>query len=102
MFDEGEKNENARISKLPSSYGADFLPRVLLDPNENGSTIPEAESKFIQHLFYHYLINLYEFAIIRIRFLADGRSSSKENGKHHHRRSIEIYPARQKKRTLLK
>ncbi|XP_025420570.1 radial spoke head protein 3 homolog [Sipha flava] len=53
-FDEGEKNENIRISQLPPSYKVDFLPRVLLDSNKNESnidTITQAQSlEFISWL----------------------------------------------------
>lgn len=60
MFDEGEKNEKARMSILTSGRVTDLLPKVLEDLNQEGlstnTIINQLESKntfFLLH-FYSY------------------------------------------------
>lgn len=54
LLDEGEKNEKAQISRLPSSYGIDFRPEAPQDPKQNTSIdkIAQTESKVINYLSY--------------------------------------------------
>lgn len=48
LFDEGEKNEKARISELTSGRVTDLLPEVLNELNPNGfTTISSIESKLV-------------------------------------------------------
>jgi hypothetical protein len=72
-FDEGEKNENIRISQLPPSYKVDFLPRVLLDSNKNESnidTITQAQSKLIHCISYHYNSLIFVHSLIGLEFIS--------------------------------